>query len=87
MDLSTAGIVLDANVLIPAVLRDTLLRAAAAEMYRVHWSSETIGEVQRNLVKRRMTDERGARRLVETLRSVFPDAEVILNRRRHSLSS
>lgn len=76
MELASTDVVLDANVLIPAVLRDTLLRAAAAGLYRVHWSAETIDEVHRNLVRRRMTDEVGARRLVDTLRTVFPDAEV-----------
>jgi hypothetical protein len=33
-------VVLDANVLFPFTLRDTLLRAAAAGLYQVRWSSQ-----------------------------------------------
>lgn len=37
----TFGVVLDACVLIPASLCDTLLQAAAADLYRLHWSEAT----------------------------------------------
>lgn len=33
-------VVLDANVLFPFTVRDTLLRAAALGMYQVHWSEQ-----------------------------------------------
>lgn len=35
--MSSLGVVLDACVLIPATLRDTLLRTAEKGMYRLHW--------------------------------------------------
>ncbi|MEQ1572523.1 MAG: hypothetical protein ABMA64_43285 [Myxococcota bacterium] len=41
---------LDANVLLPFTLRDTLLRAAAADLYQAYWSDEILDEVARNLV-------------------------------------
>jgi len=43
-------VVLDANVLFPFSLRDTLLRAAAAGFYQVRWSSQILDEMTRNLV-------------------------------------
>ena len=53
--MSSKGVVLDACVLIPATLRDTLLRAAEQGMYRLHWSNQILEEVRRNLIKREMT--------------------------------
>ena len=43
-------VVLDANVLFPFTLRDTLLRAAAAELYQVRWTGRILDEMARNLV-------------------------------------
>lgn len=43
--------VLDANVLFPFTLRDTLLRAAAVRMFQAYWSEEILAEATRNLVK------------------------------------
>jgi hypothetical protein len=46
---------LDADVLVPAALRDTLLRAAEGGLYRVHWSIETLDETRRTLVGQGLT--------------------------------
>jgi predicted nucleic acid-binding protein len=70
------GVVLDACVLIPAALRDTLLRAARQGLYRPYWSEAILEEVRRNLVENRLTDEHRAQRLVDTLRRAFPEATV-----------
>jgi hypothetical protein len=43
-------VVLDACSLFPFTLRDTLLRAAAADLYQVRWSSTILDEMERNLV-------------------------------------
>jgi hypothetical protein len=43
-------VVLDANVLFPFTLRDTLLRAAAAGFYQLRWTSLILDEMARNLV-------------------------------------
>lgn len=74
--MSPFGVVLDACVLIPAALRDTLLRAAEAELYRPYWSEAILEEVERNLVEHGMTSEHGARRLMDELRTYFPEATV-----------
>ena len=43
-------VILDANVLLPLTLRDTLLRAAAGGFYQARWSKEILDEMERNLV-------------------------------------
>jgi predicted nucleic acid-binding protein len=74
--LSSFGVVLDACVLIPATLRDTLLRAAEKGMYRLHWSDEILDEVRRNLVKREMTSPENAQDLIDQMNNFFPEANV-----------
>ena len=67
--------VLDACVLYPFSLRDTLLRLAEQELYVVRWSDRILEEVRRNLVEERVTEEQ-AGRLLGALRDVFPEAKV-----------
>jgi hypothetical protein len=43
-------VVVDANVLFPLTLRDTVLRAAAADFYQLRWSKAILDEMERNLV-------------------------------------
>jgi hypothetical protein len=43
-------VVVDANVLYPLTLRDTVLRAAAAGFYQLRWSADILEEMERNLV-------------------------------------
>jgi predicted nucleic acid-binding protein len=74
--LSSFGVVLDACVLIPATLRDTLLRAVEKGMYRLHWSDEILDEVRRNLVKREMTSPENAQDLINQMDNFFPEANV-----------
>jgi predicted nucleic acid-binding protein len=74
--LSSFGVVLDACVLIPATLRDTLLRAVEKGMYRLHWSDEILDEVRRNLVKREMTSPEDAQDLIDQMDKFFPEANV-----------
>lgn len=45
---------LDASVLYPLPLRDTLLRAAQVGMYDPCWSEQILDEVARNLVRNRV---------------------------------
>jgi predicted nucleic acid-binding protein len=68
--------VLDADVLVPAVLRDTLLRAAARGLYRALWSPEILAEVERTLVIRLQIPEGKVRPLIGQMRKAFPHAEV-----------
>lgn len=69
-------VVLDANVLFPFSLRDTLLRAAAAGYYQVCWSEEILEEARRNLVGRGTITEEQAHRLLSVMRRAFPEAMV-----------
>jgi predicted nucleic acid-binding protein len=69
-------VVLDANVLFPFSLRDTLLRAAAAGFYQVRWSAQILDEMARNLVSTGMMPQEKAQRLRAILEREFPEAEV-----------
>lgn len=69
-------VVLDANVLYPFTLRDTLLRAASEGFFQTYWSAEILDEAFRNLVASgTVTAEQGAR-LRATMERAFPEAEV-----------
>jgi hypothetical protein len=63
------GVILDANVLVPANLCDTLLRTAIAGLYRAHWSDDILEEVARTLV-RLGVDEGRARRRISTMKAI-----------------
>lgn len=74
--MSSFGVVLDACVLIPAPLRDTLLRAAERGTYRLHWSKLILEEVKRNLVKRGMVSSLDAQDLINVMSEFFAEAFV-----------
>lgn len=67
--------VLDANVLYPFSLRDTLLRLAELELYAPLWSARILEETRAALLEYGITPER-AERLVEKMREAFEEAEV-----------
>jgi predicted nucleic acid-binding protein len=73
---SSYGAVLDACVLICAPVRDTLLRAAALDLYRPQWSEQILNEVTRNLIENAMVSAAQATHLIAELRLAFPEAEV-----------
>lgn len=70
-------VVLDANVLFPFTLRDTLLRAAAAGLYQVRWSGRILDEMERNLVSTGTMAAYKAARLRAVMERMFPEAEVV----------
>lgn len=74
--MSSFYVVLDACVLYPFHLRDTLLRTAEKGLYRVHWSATILDEAVRNLVKTGRVDEVQARHLTTTMAVSFPEANV-----------
>jgi predicted nucleic acid-binding protein len=67
--------VLDANVLYPFSLRDTLLRLAELELYTPLWSERILEETTRNLVAHQITTEQAAR-IEQAMRTAFEEAEV-----------
>jgi len=69
-------VVLDADVLFPFTLRDTLLRAAAAGFYQVRWSEQILDEMTRNLVSTGTTPQPKSDRLRAIMTRAFPDAAV-----------
>lgn len=69
-------VVVDANVLFPLTLRDTVLRAAAAGFYQLRWSAAILDEMERNLVSTNTMAADKAARLRATMESYFPEAEV-----------
>ena len=70
------AVVLDANVLYSAPLRDTLLRAAAEGFFHARWSEQILDEVQRNLVLKAGKPPAKVARLRSEMKRNFPDALV-----------
>lgn len=68
--------VLDANVLFPFTLRDTLLRATAAGCFQVCWSEQILDEATRNLVEAEVMTAKQAERLRALMERAFPEAMV-----------
>jgi predicted nucleic acid-binding protein len=68
--------VADTCALFPQTLRDTLLRAAEADLYRVRWSEEILEELRRNLEERRGLTREQAQHLLTQMRRAFPEATV-----------
>lgn len=75
--MSSFGAVLDACVLIPAAVCDTLLRAAQHDLYRPYWSAMILAEVERNLLQSGLiADPAKARQRVQAMRRAFERAMV-----------
>jgi predicted nucleic acid-binding protein len=69
-------VVVDANILYPLTLRDTVLRAAAAGFYQLRWSTDILDEMERNLVAKGKIPPGKAARLRATMEKYFPEADV-----------
>lgn len=71
------NVILDANVIYPAPLRDFLLRLAEQGLYKPKWSAQIQNEWIRNLLKNRPDLQRES--LIRTQKAMnlaFPDANV-----------
>jgi len=73
---STFGVVLDANVLVPRALCDTLVRAARARLYRLHWTEQILKETERALISDIGLTKEQARRRILTMKDAQPYAMV-----------
>jgi predicted nucleic acid-binding protein len=69
-------VILDANVLFPFTLRDTLLRAAADGVFQVYWSKQMLDETERNIIRTGTITREQAARLREAMTGAFPEANV-----------
>lgn len=69
-------VVLDANVLIPLSVCDTLLGAAERGLIQIYWTEEILEEVRRNLVKELKLSEAKAHRRIAAMKEAFPEAMV-----------
>ncbi len=69
-------VLLDANVLFPIALCDTLMRTARAGMYEPYWSETILDEMERNLVKHDRATWEKARRRRMNMQGTFPNAVV-----------
>jgi predicted nucleic acid-binding protein len=69
-------VVLDSCVLFPMTLRDTLLRAAEAGLYRPYWSQEILDGATRNLVVTSQMSKEQSVRLKTQIQRAFPQAMV-----------
>lgn len=70
--MSTFLVVVDANVLVPAVLCDFILRAAGADMYRLVWTEDILDEVRRTLIIDLGKSVAQADRRIAAMKSTFP---------------
>ena len=68
--------ILDACVLYPFSLRDTLLRLAERELYDAHWSEAILDEMTRNLIANHVMPADSAHRIARLMRDAFDDATV-----------
>lgn len=69
-------VVLDANVLFPMLLRDTLLRCAAAGLFQIRWSSKIFEEMTSNLIRDYGMPAEAADALRQIMDEAFPEAMV-----------
>jgi predicted nucleic acid-binding protein len=69
-------VVLDACVLFPNFLRDTLLTLAERELFRPLWSDAILGEVRRNVIAKRNVDPAALDRTLALMNAAFDDALV-----------
>jgi predicted nucleic acid-binding protein len=69
-------VIIDANVLVQAAVRDTLLRLSERRLFLCRWSDDIIEEVRRNLIARLRRSEEDADYLIGELRKHFADAWV-----------
>jgi len=68
-------VILDANILYRAALRDTLLRLASKRLFLARWSKDIVEETVRNLPKAGMNDKQIAH-LWDQMLEYFGDAWV-----------
>jgi predicted nucleic acid-binding protein len=69
-------IVIDTATLVPASLRDLLLRLADKGLYLIRWSEETLVELDRTLTQKQKVKKAKINRLIKALKKAFPSVTV-----------
>jgi hypothetical protein len=68
---------LDADVLFPVGLRDSLLWIAHFEVYSPRWSADVLKEMRKNILEQhKHVAEKDLDEMIREMRSAFPEAEV-----------
>lgn len=75
----TFRVVLDANVIYPAILNEILLSLADAETFSPLWSDEILDEAARNLKKNPKFDDNKIEFRMQQMRNAFPGANISSN--------
>lgn len=71
------SVVLDACVLYPAPLRDALMRLAATDLFKAHWTDEIHEEWIRNLASNNSLSRETLEKIRELMDRHVPDAKVV----------
>lgn len=74
--MANVAVVLDACVLYPMYLRDTLLSIAEAGLYLPYWSQKILDEATKNLVSKGIKTPEEARKFEAIIKEAFPEAMV-----------
>ncbi|TAN33944.1 PIN domain-containing protein [bacterium] len=68
---------LDADVLFPVGLRDSLLWIAHFEVYSPRWSADVLKEMRKNILKEhKHVSEKDLDEMIRDMQTAFPEAEV-----------
>ncbi|MEA5549388.1 PIN domain-containing protein [Anabaena cylindrica UHCC 0172] len=70
------NVILDACVLFPMYLRDTLLSTAETGLYLPYWSQKILDEAIGNLINKKYLSVEKARKLENVMKTAFPEAMV-----------
>ncbi|MEH1841198.1 MAG: PIN domain-containing protein [Nostoc sp.] len=70
------SVILDACVLFPMYLRDTLLSTAEAGLYIPYWSQKILNEAMGKLILKGVIPTEAAKNLEEIIKAAFPEAMV-----------
>lgn len=70
-------VLLDANVIVDAQMRDLFCRLAEADLIDLHWSGEIIAECRRVLTESLRLEGSKVDRLIAALGRAFPDAAIV----------
>ncbi|MBD2531341.1 PIN domain-containing protein [Nostoc flagelliforme FACHB-838] len=70
------SVILDACVLFPMYLRDTLLTTAEFGLYMPYWSQKILNEAMDKLVLKDIVSAELAKKLQEAIKTAFPEAMV-----------